>query len=133
MAFLEQQVIKETRVPPVFLDFQVWTAHLGTQGLLGPEANLAWTAATAQEGILGFQEKEELLAGKAPQAFLGKREKKEIQCSFSGALKGCRVTEGTQDRPAYRDQGVRQARKAQWDTQEGRGYRDLGAILGVQE
>lgn len=82
MAVLEQQVIKETRVPPVFLDFQVWTAHLGTQGLLDPEANLAGMATMAQEVTLGFQEKEELLARKAPQAFLGKMEKKEIQCSF---------------------------------------------------
>lgn len=132
MALPEQQAIEEIRVPLVFLDFQVWMVYLGTQGLLDSEANLARTAAMAQEVIQGFQEKEELLVSKAPQAFLGKKERKEIHCSFSVALKVFRVTEETQDLPAYQDQGVVEDRQAQWDTQESRGYRDLGAVLGAR-
>jgi len=82
VVLLGQQVTKVIRVQLVFLDFQVWMAYLGTQGLLDPEASLACTAIMVHEVIQGFQEREEFLAQEAPQAFLGKVEKKEIQCSF---------------------------------------------------
>lgn len=66
----------------MFLDFRVWMGYLVTQGLPGPEANLAWTVTTAQEEIQGFQGKEVRQAQEAPRAFLEKKEKKEIQCSL---------------------------------------------------
>lgn len=89
-------------------------------------------ATMAQEVIRVFQEKEELLAQEAPQAFLGKTEKKEIQCSFLVPLKVYRVTEGTQDLPAYQDLGVPEDRRAQWALQGSRGWQELRAVLGVR-
>lgn len=117
VACLDHQERKETRVQPVSLDFQAWTAYLVTQGLLDPEANLVWTATMAHEGIPAIQEKEEPLAQAAPLVSLGEREKKEDRWSSQVALKVFRENVGTQDHPAYQDLGVNKDQQGPWGMQ----------------